>query len=153
VLADLGHRAEDVPHRALAVDHVGDPSGHHAKRRRHPVTLADLPALVAEQRERQLMLAGEGGVPFHGIGADPDHVSARTGEDLIAVAKGTCLGRAAFGVVPGVEVQHDHLLTEPVGQADLLAGLRRQSEVRGLVANLNSACHFLAASLCWRRHV
>ena len=56
---------KDVPDRALAVDHVGDPAGQQAQHRRHPVELADLAALVAEQSEGQLVLAGEGGVLVH----------------------------------------------------------------------------------------
>src|ERR1017187_10476358 len=62
VLADVGHGVEAVADRALAVDHVGDPAGQQAQERRNPVELADLTALVAEQREGQLVFAGEGGV-------------------------------------------------------------------------------------------
>jgi hypothetical protein len=62
VLVDVGHRIEDVPDRARAVDHVGDPAGEHAQQPRHPVSLADAAALVGQQRERQLVPAGESGV-------------------------------------------------------------------------------------------
>src|SRR5690349_5098068 len=76
VPADVGHGVENMPDRALAVDHVGDPAGYQAEHRRHPVALAHLPALVAEQRERQVVLAGEASMLVHRVGADPDHLRA-----------------------------------------------------------------------------
>ena len=36
VLADVGHGVEDVPDRALAVDHIGDPARQQAEHRRYP---------------------------------------------------------------------------------------------------------------------
>jgi hypothetical protein len=63
VPVDVGHRVEDVPDRAGAVDHVGDPAGDQSHHGRHPVDLADPAALVGQQRERQPVLAREAGVP------------------------------------------------------------------------------------------
>jgi AraC family transcriptional regulator, transcriptional activator FtrA len=59
VPADVGHRVEHVPDRALAVDHIGDPPGDQTEHRRHPVELADLAAPVGQERERQAVLARE----------------------------------------------------------------------------------------------
>lgn len=144
---DVGHRAEDVPDGAGAVDHVGDPAGEQPHHGRHPVRLADPAALVGQQRERQPVLAREAGVPVRRVGADPDHLGPGVGERLVAVAEGARLGGAAGGVVLGVEVQDDHPLAEPVLQPDLVARLRREGEVGGLVAGLDAACHAGPASL------
>jgi len=121
VPVDVGHRVEDVPDRAGAVDHVGDPAGEQAHHGRHPVRLADPAALVGQQRERQLVAVGEGDVLVCRVGADPDHLGAGVGERLVAVTKRARLGGAARGVVLGVEVQDDHSLAEPVLQPDLFA--------------------------------
>jgi hypothetical protein len=147
VPVDVGHRVEDVPDRAGAVDHVGDPAGDQAHHGRHPVRLADLAALVGQQRERQPVLAGEAGVLVRRVGADPDHLGARAAEGLVAVAERARLGGAAAGVVLGVEVQDYYPLADPVLQPDLLAGLRREGEVGCLVADLDTACHAGPASL------
>src|SRR5580658_6116796 len=146
VLADVGHRVEDVPDRAGAVDHVGHPAGQQAEHGRHPVGLADLAALVAEERERKLVSAREGGVPTRGVGTDPDHVGAGVGEGLVTIAEGARLGRASGGVVLGIEVQHDHVVAQQVEQPDRLPGLGREGEVRRLVAHLNAPCHALPSS-------
>ena len=45
--------------------------------------------------------AGEGGRPADGVGADPDHLGAGGGKDLVAVTEGARLGRAPGCVVPG----------------------------------------------------
>jgi hypothetical protein len=123
VAVDVGHRVEDVPDRAGAVDHVGDAAGEQPHHGRHPVRLADPAALVGQQRERQPVLACEAGVPIRRVGADPDHLGPGVGERLVAVAEGARLGGAAGGVVLGVEVQDDHPLAEPVLQPDLVARL------------------------------
>jgi GNAT superfamily N-acetyltransferase len=136
-----------VPDRAGAVDYVGDPAGEQAEHGRHPVGLADAAALVGQQRERQPVLAREAGVPVRRVGADPDHLGPGVGERLVAVAEGARLGGAAGGVVLGVEVQDDHPLAEPVLQPDLVARLRREGEIGGLVAGLDAACHAGPASL------
>src|SRR6516162_8521420 len=104
VLADVGHRVEHVPDLALAVDHVGDPPGYQAEQCRHSVTLPDSSALVAEQRERQVVSAGEGSVTASRVRTDPDHLGPGLGEDLVAVAEGARLGGTAWGVVLGIEV-------------------------------------------------
>src|SRR5262249_16005017 len=62
VVTDAGHRVEDVAHRAFAVDDIGDPAGQQSEDRGEPVALAYLSALVADQRERQLVPTGECGV-------------------------------------------------------------------------------------------
>src|ERR1700690_2651785 len=96
VLADAGHGVEAVADRALAVDHVGDPAGQQPEHRRNPVELAYSATLIAEQRERQLMPAGEGGVPADRVRTDPDHLRAGLGEHLVAIAEGARLrGTAA----------------------------------------------------------
>jgi hypothetical protein len=148
VLVDVGHRVEDVPDRARAVDHVGNPAGDQAEDGRHPVSLADAAALVGQQGERQLVPAGESGVLVRRVGADPDHLGAGIGEGLMAVAERASLGGAAAGVVLGVEVQDDHPFAQPVLQPDRLAGLRRQGEVGSLITDPNAACHARPASLC-----
>jgi len=121
VAVDVGHRVEDVPDRAGAVDHVGDPAGDQPEYRRHPVGPADPAALVGQQRERQPVPVREAGVPVRRVRADPDHLGSGVGEGLVAVAERARLGGAAAGVVLGVEVQDDHPLAEPVLQPDLLA--------------------------------
>jgi hypothetical protein len=120
VLTDVGHRVEDVPDGAAAVDHVGDPAGDQAKHRRHPVALAYPPALVAHQGKRQLVMVRERGVLAGGVRADPDHLGARRREHLVAVAERACLGRAAARLVLRVEVQHHDPLAEAVIQPDPL---------------------------------
>src|ERR1700722_3029932 len=130
-----------MPDRSGAVDHVGDPAGYHAEYRRHPVALPDPAAAVAEQGERQVVPAREGGVPVGGVGADPDHLGAGVGECLITVAEGAGLGGTAAGVVLRVEVQDDPPVAEPVLQPDLLARLRRKGEVGSLVPDSDGACH------------
>ena len=143
VPADVRHRVEDVPDRAVAVDDVRDPAGDEAERRRHPVRLADLAALVGQQRERQLMVGRERGVPVDRVGADADHLGARIGEDLVAVAERACLPRAAAGLVLGVEVQDDHALPDPVLEPHLLTGLRWKGEVGCLVAHSDASRHLV----------
>src|SRR5215470_5958881 len=108
VPVDVHHRVEDVPYRAAAVDDVRDPARYETERCRDPVSLADLPTLITEQREGQVVLARERGVPVHGVGTDADHLRARGGENLVAVPERARLGRAAGGLVLGVEVQDDH---------------------------------------------
>src|SRR6185437_15873810 len=132
---------------AGAIDHVGHPAGHDAQHRRDAVALAHLTAGIAEQGERQLVLAGEAGVPVGGVRADPDHLGVGVGEHLVAVAEGAGLGRAPARIVPGVEVQDDDPVTEPVGEPDLLAGLRGEREVGRLVPDLNTTCHWSACLL------
>ena len=70
VLVNVDHRVEDMPDRALTVDHVRHPAGEQTQHRRDPVLPADPPALVTEQREGQIVLASEGGVPLGRVGAD-----------------------------------------------------------------------------------
>jgi hypothetical protein len=144
---DVGHRAEDVPDRAGAVDHVGDPAGDESHHAGYPVGLPDPAALVGQQGKRQPVLAGESGVPVRRVGADPDHIGPGLGERLVAVAERARLGGAATGVVLGVEVQDDDPFAEPVLQPDLFAGLRGEGEVGGLIAGLDAACHAGPASL------
>src|ERR1700729_2791475 len=110
-----------------------------------PVELAAQAALIGQERERQLVLSGEGRVLVGRVGADPDLLGAGVGEDLVTVTEGTGLGGAAAGVVLGVEVQHDDPLAEPVPEPPRLPPLRREGEVGGLVADLDTVCH--AASL------
>src|SRR5215469_8813677 len=133
-----------MPDGASPVDHVGDPAGQYAQRRGNPVALADRAALVAEQRERQLMVVSEGGMLVDGVGADADHLGARVGEHLVAVAEGARLGGAASGLVLGVKVQDHAALAEPVAEPDWLTGLRWKGEVGGLVSGLDTACHAAA---------
>src|SRR5271170_4272066 len=130
-----------MPDSAGAVDHVGHPPGQDAERRRDPVALADLAPLVAEQREREIMVAGESGMLADRVRADPDYVGAGLGERLIAVAEGARLLGAAGSLVLGVEVQDDYAFAVPVAQPDRLAGLGREDEVGSPVSDLDAACH------------
>src|ERR1700733_6157155 len=147
MLADVGHRAEDVPDRAGPVNDIGNPTRQQAQHGRHAIALAHPATLVAGQREGQLMPAGKRGVPADRVRTDADHLGAGAGEYLVAVPECACLGRAAAGLVPGVEVQDDHPLAEPVMEPDQLTGLRGEREVRGLVTDLDAACHAVPAFL------
>ncbi len=146
VPVDVHHRVEDVPHSAVAVDDVRDPAGHEAEHRRHPVRLADLAALVGQQREGQHMVVRERGVLLDRVGADADHLRARVCKDLVTVPEGARLRRAAAGLVLGVEVEDHHALPDPVVQPNLLAGLRRQGEVGSLVADSDASGHLPSLS-------
>jgi len=114
--ADIDLRVDDVPDDAVTVDHVGDPARQQAEGRRDPVTLANPAALIAEQREGELMMARERGVAFGRVGADPDHLGPDIGEHLQAVTESACLPGAAGGLVLGIEVQDHHPLAEPVAE-------------------------------------
>jgi hypothetical protein len=105
----------------VAVDYIGDPAGYDAQDGRRPVALPDSATSVAEQRERQVVPAREGGVPVGRVGADPDHLGASLGEDLIAVPECARLSGATPGVVLGVEVQHHDPPAEPVAEPDLFS--------------------------------
>ena len=65
VPVDVGHRVEDVPDRAGAVDHVGDPAGEQPDHGRHPVCLADPPPWSASSvnGSRCLLRSGRAGPP------------------------------------------------------------------------------------------
>jgi hypothetical protein len=109
VAADVHHRVEYVADHAIAVDHIGDPAGYHGQCGRNAVKLAHRAALVAEQRERQLVLARESGMLVHGIRTHPDHRGSGISKCLVAVTEGARLGRTAAGVVLGIEVKNNNV--------------------------------------------
>ena len=57
--ADRERGVDDVTDDALRIDHVGDTPGQDAQQPRHAVTLPDHAVAIAEQKERQRVLARE----------------------------------------------------------------------------------------------
>src|SRR6516162_2738828 len=112
-----------MPDGAVTVDDVGDPARYQTEHGRYSVRLADLAAFVGEQRERQVVLAREPGMPVRRVGTDADHLGARVGEHLVAIAERARLCGAAARVVLGIEVQNYDARAEPVIQPDRFTGL------------------------------
>jgi hypothetical protein len=123
---------------SLRADHVGDAAGEDAERLAHAPRLGQLPAAVAEQGERQVVLGRELHVRFDGVLADADDGGPGVGEVLVAVAERAGLLGAARGVVGRVEV-HDHPLVLEVAQLHQVARLGRELEVGSHVTHLQGA--------------
>src|SRR4051794_20948688 len=100
------------------------------------VRLGDLLVFVREQREGQAELVAEALVGLDAVRTHAQHNRVLGLDIAIDVAKAAGLGRAAGGVVLGVEVEDD-ALAAVVAQLDLLSLVRRRLEIRSLVTDLD----------------
>ena len=121
--AELGD--EDVPHDPLAVDDEGGPPGEEAEGGLDAEERADLAVGVAEERHRQLVLAGEALVRVERVGADADDLGPGLDEGVVAVAEAAGLDGAAGGVVLRIEEDDDALVGVELREGDGLAARRR----------------------------
>src|SRR5262249_8458095 len=133
----------DVADDALLVDQEGGPLDAHIFAAIHAlldpgaVGLADLAVLVGGKGEGELVLLLELVVAGDAVAAEADHHGVALAEAREAVAEAAGLRRAAGGVVLRIEVEDD-LLPLQLRQADLAVAVGGQSEIRGLVAGLET---------------
>jgi hypothetical protein len=94
---------------------------------------------VREERERQIELGLELRLGRDRIGADTENDCIESLEPREGVAKLARLDRSPRGIGLGVEIEN-HALADLVGQAERLALIGEQREVRGCCSDLD---HFL----------
>src|SRR5712691_39686 len=143
---DLRVRLPDLPVRADEVaDALRRPRGGVLGRAvGHP----ELAVGVAQQREVELELLGEGGVLLHGVEARAQDLHTLVLVLLDAVAEPATLGRSTGRVRLGIEPEDDVLAAE-IGQAARLSGVVLDLEIGSLGAGLEHAVdlrrHYIGA--------
>src|SRR6185369_202782 len=133
----------DVADDALLVDQEGRALDAHVFAPIHAlldpgaIGLGDLAFLVGGEGEGQLVFLLELVMAGHAVAAEADDDGIALAEAGEAVAEAAGLGRAARGIVLGVEIKDD-LLAPQLGEGDLAAAVGRQREIGGLVAGLET---------------
>lgn len=132
----VGLGGEDVAENALPVNDIRCAAGDDAEGAPDAVHFADTGAGIAEEREGQMVFRGETGVRFGGIGADTEDFGAVGFEIRELVAKSTGFFGAAGGVVLRVEEDHDGRLVAEAAEANGVAVLAGEFEIRRELAGL-----------------
>ena len=136
-----------MPHDSFPVYDVSHPTGEESQGVRNAIELPHLPALVAQEGERQGVLCGETTVRTYRIRAYPDDLGVEPPEFLVIVPKDASLLGAARSIVFGVEEKDHGLLSYEVLEADHLSRLRGEREARSYGPHFHLAFRSLKAHL------
>jgi len=138
VVLEAQGRVKYEPHCAFLVDDVGYAPRQQAQQTPgHAEGLAYLLVRVRKELERQVVLARELLVARRCVRADANHLGSCIGKDLVVVTEGAGLGRTPGGIVLGVEVEHDGLLSKEILQGYDLSVLVRSRHFWGLLVDLD----------------
>ncbi len=127
---DIRHRREDVPNHSFPIDHESDAAWDDAQRFLHAKKFANLPALIAEQREAEIVLRGEARVRTDGIVADAENNGASGFKLGAFITEGAGFSRSTRCIVLRVKVNHDRAFGAELAQPNHCSSLVGQFEIR-----------------------